>query len=221
MARPNNILLLCNRATAGHCLCSEQCRQQSIEDMVRYRQEDALSNELESVINFEEEHLDDLWRVTVQKLVTGYSLYTKATRRSLGTSFGPAMNDVPMYMAMTPEQRKKLCRDVNEIKRVFQKWTDIINNLTHPAMIYVDVRSFSISALENSKDFNWVMNYNISHGPKRGRPARPVPQFSMQKIEGILTDIENSGILNDINYDEEQIRLIGKILLQRMIEKSR
>ena len=88
-------------------------------------------------------------------------------------------------------------------------------------MIYVDVRSFSISALENSKDFNWVMNYNISHGPKIERPARPVPQFSTQKIEDILTDIENSGILNDINYDEEQIRMIGKTLLQRMIEKSR
>ena len=36
--------------------------------------------------------LDDMWRVTVQKIVTGYSLYIKATRRWLGTSFAPAMN---------------------------------------------------------------------------------------------------------------------------------
>ena len=86
--------------------------------MVLYRQEDALSDEFESVINFEQEHLDDMWRVTVQKLVTGYSLYIKATRRSLLTSFGPAMNNVPVYMAMTEEERKRLCRDVNQIKRV-------------------------------------------------------------------------------------------------------
>ena len=88
--------------------------------MVLYRQEDALSDEFESVINFEQEHLDDMWRVTVQKLVTGYSLYIKATRRSLLTSFGPAMNNVPVYMAMTEEERKRLCRDVNQIKRVWQ-----------------------------------------------------------------------------------------------------
>ena len=220
MTRPNNVLLLCNRATAGHCLCSEQCRQHSVENMVLYRQEDALSDEFESVINFEQEHLDDMWRVTVQKLVTGYSLYIKATRRSLLTSFGPAMNNVPVYMAMTEEERKRLCRDVNQIKRVWQQWPNIINNLTHPAMIYVDVRRFSISALESSKDFDWVMNYNISHGPKQGRPADPAPHFSSQKINTILSSIDNTGILNDINFDDEQIKLIGKALLKGMLERS-
>ena len=110
MALPNNILLLCNRANADHCLCSEQCRRQCIEDMVMYRQEDALSNELEFVINFEEDHLNDLWRVTVQRLVTGYSLYIKATRRSYGTSFGPAMNNFPFYMAIMQQQRTKRMR---------------------------------------------------------------------------------------------------------------
>ena len=220
MTQPNSVLLLCSRATAGHCLCSEQCRQQSVEDMVLHRQEDALSDEFASVINFEQEHLNDLWRVTVQKLVTGYSLYVKATRRSLGTSFGPAMNNVPVYMAMTEEERKRLCRNVNEIKRVWQKWPDIVINLTHPAMIYVDVRRFSITALESSKDFNWVMKYNISHGPNKGRPVDPAPQFSTQKIDNILTSIDNTGILDDINYDEEQIKLIGKALLEGMIERS-
>ena len=131
------------------------------------------------------------------------------------------MNDFPFYMAMTQPQRTKLCRYVNQIKRVFQKWPDIVNNLTHAAMIHVDVRRFSISALESSKDFNWVMNYNLSHGPNLGRPPPPVSQFSTQKIDNILRNIERTGILDDVNYDEEQIKLIGKALIKGMIARSR
>ena len=124
-------------------------------------------------------------------------------------------------MAMTQPQRTKLCRDVNQIKRVFQKWPDIVNNLTHAAMIHVDVRRFSISALESSKDFNWVMNYNLLHGPNLGRPPPPVSPFSSQKIDNILRNIERTGILDDVNYDDEQIQLIGKALIKGMTARSR
>ena len=87
-------------------------------------------------------------------------------------------------------------------------------------MTNVDVRRFSITALEKSKDFNWVNDYNNSHGPNTAQPNHPAPHFSTQKVAEILQKVDDTGILADVNYDEEQIKLISKSLLAGMMQRS-
>jgi hypothetical protein len=219
MPAQNAFLLTCARSDNrdANCLCRDECRRQCIERMVAVRSDDALYEEYRSIVDFQEEHLNDMWDLTVQHIITGFSLYRKCTLVTGLQSFGPAMNNLPAFRHMQPRERRRLCRKISLIKGVYENWRNIVANVTHQSMIHVDVRKFSINQLSQCVNFQWVKNYNDAHAPTEERRPKPQPEYPRDLIVSILTNINDTGILDMVNYDPDQVRLIGKDLLSGML----
>ena len=188
--------------------------------MVAARTEDDLHQEYDSIENFQEDHLNDMWNITVQQIITGYALYRKCTSFAGLTSFGPSLSYIPYFQQMLANDRKKLCKKISLIKGVFENWPEIVNNVTHHLMIYVDVRKFSVSQLSECIKFDWVKEYNKNHAPNAQRGTKPQPEYPKRLIELILNNIDDSGILDLINHDPEQVKLIANDLLTGMLAKG-
>ena len=75
MAAQNAFLLNCNRAVnrTENCFCRDACRQQCIDRMVAVRSAMDLHQEHTSIENFQDNHLKDMWNLTLQEIITGYS----------------------------------------------------------------------------------------------------------------------------------------------------
>ena len=223
MPAQNAFLLSCNRAANGtaNCFCREACRRHSIEQMVAVRTEHDLHQEYRSIENFQEDHLTDMWDLTLQQIITGYSLYRKCTTFAGLTSFGPSLSYIPYFQQMQPIERKKLCRKISIIKGIVENWSEIVTNVTHHSMVYVDVRRFSVNQLSKCIKFDWVKDYNENNAPKDQRvTAKPNPEYPRHLIDLILTYIDNSGILDLINHDPEQVKLIARDLLSGMLARG-
>ena len=194
---PNAFLLNCKRVTNrnANCFCQEACRQECVERMVAVRSEIDLHEEYGSIENFLEDHLNDMWDVRVQQIITGYSLYRKCTSSTRLQSFGSSLNHLPGFRDMRQGVKTKLCRKISLVKHVYERWQDIVVNVTHAAMIYVDVRKFSLATLAECVKFSWVQNYNNNHAPKEIRRPKPQPEYPPQLIISILNNIGDSGIL--------------------------
>ena len=87
-------------------------------------------------------------------------------------------------------------------------------------MLYVDVRKFSLADLSEAVNFPWVKNYNDQHKPKEPGWRKPQPEYPRSLITSILASIDDSGILDLVNHDTEQVNLIGKDLLNGMLAKG-
>ena len=74
--------------------------------MVAVRCESDLHQKYKSIENFQDDHLNDMWNVTPQEMVTGYSLYRKCTLTTGMTSFGPSLNHLQAFQHMLPEDKK-------------------------------------------------------------------------------------------------------------------
>ena len=224
MAAQNAFLLNCNRAVnrTENCFCRDACRQHCIDRMVAVRSESDLHQEHTSIENFQDNHLTDMWNLTLQEIITGYSLYRKCTLTTGMTSFGPSLNHVPAFMHMPHQDKKKLSRRISLIKGVYENWDEIVTNVTHHSMKYVDVRKFSVNQLSECIKFDWVKDYNTKHAPKPKRRKKTIPnkEYPRRIIDELLRHIERSRILDIVNHDPDQVKLIANDLLDGMIEKG-
>ena len=108
------------------------------------------------------------------------------------------------------------------IKGVYENWDEIVTNVTHHSMKYVDVRKFSVTQLSECIKFDWVKDYNAKHAPKPKRHKKTIPhkEYPRQIIDELLRHIERSRILDIVNHDPDQVQLIANDLLDGMIEKG-
>ena len=207
----NQILLTCfQQAGRRQCLCSDRCRALSLTQRTQMH-ENGLRQEIDLLDALENGHLDNIWQSTTQKLIAGVSLYQKATARAGLNSFGSSLTGVPWYNTLDERERSRLCRRVNQMKRIWDAWPDIIENLTRPSILYIDVRSFSMDKLEKAINYDWVKDRNASNNPEKIKKKDPVLRgYPQQMITDIMAAINTTGILQVINHDEEQVKLILK-----------
>ncbi len=91
------------------------------------------------------------------------------------------------------------------IKKVYENWDKIANNLIHPAIGNIDVSELSVRQLAGLIEWPDVIKFNDDHGP-RVRRQRPRPLYPNNIIDEIVGHIEqNTTLLHDIDFDENQI----------------
>ena len=114
----------------------------------------------------------------------------------------------PAYQAFVngeTAQRKEFdrhCQHINEAEYCFDNWEKIVFNLTDRRIDSVDARSFIVRSFFLASNLDWCLEYNEKLR-RRGR-ARD-HSYSRAQIDDIFQHIVNSGILGDIEYDEQEV----------------
>ena len=100
---------------------------------------------------------------------------------------------------------------------VYQDWEKIVSNLTDSRMTRCDARTFSIHKFYLARNISWCLDVNeIERNP--GILDEEGTVYSENKYRNILQYISNSGILDDIDFDEQMTSMLGR-RLQRDVNK--
>ena len=118
-----------------------------------------------------------------------------------------------------PEEFDRHCQHINEAAYCFENWERIVSNLTDRRIDSVDARSFSVRSFFLASNLDWCLEYNEKLR-KKGR-SRGDQMYSRDQIDGIFQHIVNTGILDDIEYDEQVAASIGSQLQRKMVSYCR
>ena len=110
------------------------------------------------------------------------------------------------------------CQHINEAAYCYENWERIVANLTDRRIDSVDARSFSVRSFFLASNIDWCLEYNEKLRNK-GRAGQQV--YSRAQIDDIFQHIVNTGILDDIDVDEQVAASIGSQLQRRMVAYCR
>ena len=159
----------------------------------------------------EEIHLNNLFRLTLEKIVQGYTYRRLCLSNTHYVSFGHWVRQEPRFARMTDKQRKYMCQKMTEVKKVFDEWDTIVTNLTKPEMVNIDARKFSIHQFYRARKLHWCINYNEIHR-NPGVMDRENPVYPEDKYQLILQFIQSTGLLHDIAMQPLIASIIGRRL---------
>ena len=92
--------------------------------------------------------------------------------------------------------------------------------MSNPNYIYVDIRKFSLNYLNRALNPKFLDDQNKLLAPKEFK--QPVlPNFSVEKFNSIINFIEETDVVGDVSGDEEQIRLLTKMIYKELINRRR
>ena len=165
----------------------------------------------------ENARLDNLYRLTIRKIIYGKVYKDTCLRNTPYEDFGWWARTQPSFMRLDKKVRDKFCREVNEIDLVYQGWNQIVSNLTDPRLVHVDARKFSINQFYRARTQGWCLNYNDMM--RDGGEVDIV--YAEHKYQRIIRYIIQSGILDDIDHDDQLTSMLGRRIQRDLMRISR
>ena len=214
----NRFVNLCTMQN-GFCLHSEGCREISVNAIAQRPSED-IHRMYEGLLAGNEIINNLKWDNTLRMILSGVALHKRVTNGT-NDSFGAALNRCPTLNArLSTVEKKRLCKKISTIRRIFRNWPKIITNCCHDDMVHIDVRTFSINMLAKAHNFREVEKLNEIHAPQSTRTRREKPNaaFTQAEVELIAQSVRSHGIIQRFNSDPEQIDLLISALRNKLHE---
>ena len=204
----------------GDCFCSRACRATTVAVLGQHTEDQMFQQHFNILPAREDAQLNELFYQTMRKVAFGVAFHIKILSHNLlYSSFGAALNVHPQYCDphYTYDERKDISKKIRAAKQVYDDWDKIVANAINSEITHVDLRKFSIDQLGQAKNFSWLVGLNDKYAAKkRKRRGPPEPNFSDAKIAHIMAAIVQSGIIQDVSGDVDQLDLISKRLLEEM-----
>ena len=196
------------------CFCSVECRARSVQEVLLLHDIEEMYGEYYRVIPRQQnEQLNRLFAKTKKKILFGYSFRMRCLHNTGYTSFGAWLANEPRYQTMSLPDKRDLCKKIRWATKVFRDWEKIVHNLTNPCYQYIEARKFSVEQFYRSRSDTWVEKQNRLLAPQTASP-RIIPHFNEAKMLMILEFIKNTGIIDDVLGEDEQLQLICKHILE-------
>jgi hypothetical protein len=201
-----NINLLQHHNCNVTCYQSANCRMTLLNNEVG-RGEQTLYNNYRILIARNDANREQHFHERMETVVAGYAWMTSCMSRGHYLSFGASLNTHPLYRNVHGDVKKKWCRQISEIKVVFENWDTLRTHFLHPGITNVNIMDLSIRQMSRLIKWEDVVKFNDEHGPRA--PRRPVRRlFTGQLVnETALHIIQNTTLFNDTDRDAEQFRL--------------
>ena len=183
-----------------------------------------LIQQLTQLVPRQEELLDQQFTNTCDIITVGYAIFVSALRVTGRRTFIPAMRRFQSFQALPAPIKDEINDLMRLITRIMKHYDLIVFNITRPSMQYLDVRRLSIEQISRCMNDKWADDYNILHMPKElrrhERHDREYPQYMIDEVvENIPGSTER--VLDRVDNNEEQIKLIGKDITKALLVKAR
>ena len=110
------------------------------------------------------------------------------------SKFGWWMRTQQRFLVMTDLERRSFARQVNDVHLVYTDWGTIVVNLTHPDMVYIDVRKLSIRSLKECRDWANCVDLNENLRPPGNIPEAEERWYEEEDFNAVINVIINQGI---------------------------
>lgn len=201
-----------------HCFCP-QCRARKYQEILDagFTPGQLFDITFKRILQSEEAKLNELFQLTKRKIIFGKAYKHSCLHNTPYTDFGWWARTQPNFMRLPQKVRENFCKEVNQIDSVYNDWEKIVNNLIDPNLHHIDARKFSVNQFYRARNDGWCANYNdLMRG---GGQADLV--YEEHKYQRILRMIVQSGILEDISYDNILTSMLGRRLQRDLMKISR
>ena len=206
------------------CFCA-QCRRRQINAVIDKSEANLRHMVTVNIPTEREARTSAVFEVTKKQIIYGKLYKDICLENTHLKYFKCSAKRQPAYQLLVSgdnARRKEFdrhCQHINEAAYCFENWERIVSNLTDRRIDSVDARSFSVRSFFLASNLDWCLEYNEKLRRKGG--SRGDQMYSRDQIDGIFQHIVNTGILDDIEYDEQVAASIGSQLQRKMVSYCR
>lgn len=168
-----------------------------------------------------------VFQETLRQIIHGKTFFEKClsgTTYKYYKCWAKAQPEFQHLVNGTKEQQKefnKFCAEVTEAAYCFDNWEKIVHHLTDKRIDSVDARNFSVRYYYCAGSWDWCLGYNEKLRRKQKKqPGNELP-YTEEKFREIFEHIVQSGILQDIEYNQKLAAGIGDRLQNAMTKYCR
>ena len=199
------------------CFCSHNCRVESLQAVLSENiDEEQLFREYYQIIPKQINDLEDrLFNKTKRLILYGNVHRIQALAGTRFTSYGAWLAWAPQHRNMSKPDKEERCQKMTWAKKVLEDWDTIVINMSNPLLVHINIKRFTVQQLYRARCPKWCKKENRRQDPNSVTET-VVPNFDIHKIDTIARCIEETGIVNDVSGEDDQLKLISNMLLQRM-----
>ena len=207
----------------AECFCPP-CRQRNVAAINDKREASLRQRLVDDLAQERQARSSALFEVTKQQILYG-KLYKDICMANTRLKYFKCWaKKQPVYQRFVngDKERKqefnKHCQLVNESAYCFDNWELIVSNLTDRRMTSIDARSFSVAYFASAGSIDWCLEYNEKVRKSGSSKER---LYSRDQVDAIFQQIVASGILDDIEHNEQVAASIGNQLQRKMVAYCR
>lgn len=179
------------------CFCAN-CRHLRVVDYSRRSTEELHKLFHTSLPDEENVHLYKYHQIVLDIIAAGKTFKEVALLNTGYKYFKSwAKNHQEPYKHWTDQQLDKFCNKVNEVVGVYDKWDQIVRNLTDSRMDQIDARRFSVHYFALAKKLEWCLIYNEQMRRRKEKSDKRL--YSEDTYQDIKQYILASGVLEGMD----------------------
>ena len=197
-----NRFLFRRNCTQSFCFC-EQCRQNKVEryaampiyDMYKY---------ISVLGNVREIGSERVFTTTLQQIANGKAYYDACMSRTRLKQWKSWAKKQDVFKRLPKTMLSRLANYVNDCRVCYERWDDIVRNLSDPMFSNIDASTLSVNHLRRASGRNWCIQQNESLRVARA-VQRGDPFYSPARYQEILQMVVNTGIIGELQHNPSYV----------------
>lgn len=196
-----NLLLLEANCASNLCFC-QICRQSkrarfaamSIDEMYGF---------ITTLSNVREINSERVFFTTLKQIAHGKTYYDACMLGTRLTKWKSWAKKQDVFKRLPNAMLSKIASYVNDCRVCYERWDDIVRNLTDPMLSNIDASTLSVHYLRRASGRNWCIKYNESL--KIHRVQQGDPLYSQARYREILQMVVNTGIIGELDHNPRYV----------------
>ena len=197
IATMDNTSLLSNNWTISTCFCQE-CRikrKDHFAEMSLCRMYTCI-NALSGVREIRSERL---FENTLNQIANGKAYHDACLRGSGLKKWKSWAKKQDQFKMLPNTMLTRISTFVNDCRVCYDRWDDIVRNLSDPRFSNIEVSTLSVHYLRESASRTWCERYNDAVRRRRGQQGDPL--YTSERYQQILQMVVNSGIIGELQHN--------------------
>ena len=166
-----NLFLLEADCASNLCFCW-QCRQNKVARFSSMPM-DEMFTFITTLGNVREMNLERVFFTTLKQIANGKAYYDACLRGTRFKKWKPWAKKQDAFKRLPDAKLTKIANFVNDCRVCYERWDDIVRNLTDPMFSNIDASTLSVHYLRRASGRNWCTRYNDSLAVRRVQQGDP------------------------------------------------
>ena len=196
-----NLLLLEVDCESNICFCC-RCRQNKVARFSTMPT-DEIYTFIRTLGNVREMNLERVFFTTLKQIANGKAYHDACLRGTRFKKWKAWAKKQDYFKGMPDTKLTKIANFVNDCRVCYERWDDIVKNLTDPKFSNIDASTLSVHYLRRASSRNWCTKYNDSLAIRRVQQGDPL--YSPARYQEILQMVVNTGIIGELDHNPRYV----------------
>ena len=153
--------------------------------------------------NVRDINLERVFFTTLKQIANGKAYYDVCMRGTRLKKWKSWAKKQDAFQRMPDATLNKIAKFVNDCRVCYERWDDIVRNLTDPLFSNIDASTLSVHYLRRASGRNWCIKYNDALKTRSAQEGDPL--YSPARYREILQMVVNTGIIGELDHNPRYV----------------